>query len=275
MAVQQLGPEASRAGARRARALAARAGGPTVALVALSTVTVTSVVAIAFAPLPHSVTPGLGLGGGVAAPANVRPLATPTSSGDHTVNAPTGKKTGTSVGPSFTGTAPAVAAGTTAAHTGGSGTTHHGSSGGKTTTTTGTGSKGGGTGPTRPGGGGGSGSVGSGGGTGVEGGGPPPTCDPNPTPTPTPSGGSSSSSVLAALAAQTATSPILGVGTTPCSWHAGGGTHIILPPVITGPDGSSKSGSECRDQQRRIGRDDPRRRRPRHPFGQPRHGTDR
>jgi hypothetical protein len=60
MAVQQLGPEASRAGARRARALAARAGGPTAALVALSTVTVTSLVAIAFAPLPHSVSPAAG-----------------------------------------------------------------------------------------------------------------------------------------------------------------------------------------------------------------------
>ncbi len=75
MAVQQLGPDASRAGARRARALAARAGGPTVALVALSTVTVTSLVAIAFAPLPHSVSPsGFGAGGSLAAPASVRPL---------------------------------------------------------------------------------------------------------------------------------------------------------------------------------------------------------
>ena len=72
MAVQQLGPEASRAGARRARALAARAGGPTAALVALSTVTVTSLVAIAFAPLPHPVSPGVG--GGVAAPGDVRAL---------------------------------------------------------------------------------------------------------------------------------------------------------------------------------------------------------
>src|SRR4051812_49564304 len=101
MAVQQLGPEASRAGARRARALAARAGGPTAALVALSTVTVTSLVAIAFAPLPHSVTPGIA--GGVAAPANVRPLA-PTKP-DHTSSPTTVKKPS---GSSFTSTPPAA-----------------------------------------------------------------------------------------------------------------------------------------------------------------------
>src|SRR5580765_2387896 len=102
MAVQQLGPDASRAGARRARALAARAGGPTAALVALSTVTVTSLVAIAFAPLPHSVSPGIG--GGVAAPSNVRPLTSPTKT-VHNPTDPTVKKTKTT-GSSFTSTAP-------------------------------------------------------------------------------------------------------------------------------------------------------------------------
>src|SRR3954465_8259001 len=100
MAVQQLGPEASRAGARRARALAARAGGPTAALVALSTVTVTSLVAIAFAPLPHSVSPTAG--GGVSAPGNVRAL---TPRVVHTP-APTVKKPGT--GSAFTGNPPAA-----------------------------------------------------------------------------------------------------------------------------------------------------------------------
>src|SRR4051812_25802008 len=125
MAVQQLGPEASRAGARRARALAARAGGPTVALVALSTVTVTSLVAIAFAPLPHAVSPGVG--GGVAAPSDVRVLV-PTKG----TPSPTGKKT-TKTGSSFT-TPPAAGNGTTT--TGrtstGTGTTHHHSGGGGT-----------------------------------------------------------------------------------------------------------------------------------------------
>src|SRR5204863_6051609 len=105
MAVQQLGPEASRAGARRARALAARAGGPTAALVALSTVTVTSLVAIAFAPLPHSVSPAVVGGGVVAAPGHVRALAQ--------VNPPTPvKKPGT--GSSF-GNPPAAGGSTTTA----------------------------------------------------------------------------------------------------------------------------------------------------------------
>src|SRR4051794_6885020 len=121
MAVQQLGPEASRAGARRARALAARAGGPTAALVALSTVTVTSLVAIAFAPLPHSVSPGIG--GGVAAPSDVRPLA-PTVS-----HSPTTTKKPNSTGSSFTAKAPAANTTTTSGRSSGGSSNASGGSG--------------------------------------------------------------------------------------------------------------------------------------------------
>ena len=269
MAVQQLGPEASRAGARRARALAARAGGPTVALVALSTVTVTSVVAIAFAPLPHSVTPGLGLGGGVAAPANVRPLATPARRAATRINAPTGKKTGTSVGAvlhrhgpggrcrhRLRRTAVAAAPLTTAPAAARRPRHRHRLQGRRHRH--------------RPDGAAAAAVAARGlrGGDGRRG----RRDAPRPaTRTRRPrrrrAGAESSSG------GRPTDRPGRSV-TTPCSWHAGGGTHIILPPVITGPDGSSKPGSATGPAAaHRAGR--PSARRPRHPSGQPRHGTDR
>jgi hypothetical protein len=212
MAVQQLGPEASRAGARRARALAARAGGPTAALVALSTVTVTSLVAIAFAPLPHSVSPVAG--GGVAAPTNVRSIGqkpAPTT--------PPVKKPGT--GSAFTGNPPAAGTSTstrtttrTTTRTSGGGSSAGGGNHG--------GNHGGGGGNTPPPRGTGSGGVlGGGGGTGTEGQGQ--LCPP-----------------LLRETSQCA---------SPGTNFGGGGHIIVIPPppinspVVGGPEGTGTQGS--------------------------------
>jgi hypothetical protein len=229
MAVQQLGPESSRAGARRARALAARAGGPTVALVALSTVTVTSLVAIAFAPLPHAVSPGVG--GGVAAPSNVRALAP--AKVIHSPEAPTVKKPKTT-GSSFTSTPPAAGGGTTSSGRTGGTTTH--SSGGSSAVGNGshgssTGGGSGSGGPTRPGSGTGSGSTGGhGDGTGTAGvpvpSGPPTSvCDPE-----HPDGDDAVPTVDPN--ADTNKNTLCVIPTPVDGWHSGGG-HVIVFPRTT------------------------------------------
>jgi hypothetical protein len=248
MAVQQLGPESSRAGARRARALATRAGGPTVALVALSTVTVTSLVALAFAPLPHAVSPS-SIANQISAPSNIRPLATASKAVTHTPAPPsvTKTKTGTTLGgSSFTSTPPASGSHTSSLSTGGKHTGSGKGSGGKgtgggKTTGPGKGGSGGGTsGPTRPG----SGGTGTGGsthggtGTGSEGGTgtTPPNCSPI-------DGGP----VTAVVGGSDNTSnpmPICVIGTGPSGWHAPGGGHIIVPPpVLIGHTGTIPGGS--------------------------------